>query len=129
MLETERVAAIFADAWELYGDAIEEVERRKLRIAAEVAWGATKRATDALILAHTGREPMVSTHTSRGLRFLRKQDPALESFRVEYNHRQSMLHGKYFYRGDCGSEVIVTEIVRATANFIRDAENFAGHAI
>jgi hypothetical protein len=53
MLETERVNAIFADARLLYDDALEQLESGKLRNAAEKAWGATKRATDALILART----------------------------------------------------------------------------
>ena len=33
------------------------LEAGDLRDAAEKAWGATKRATDALILRYTGREP------------------------------------------------------------------------
>ena len=57
MLETEQVTAIFVDAWVLYEDALEELERGKLRNAAEKAWGATKRATDALVLARRGRNP------------------------------------------------------------------------
>jgi hypothetical protein len=57
MLETERVGVIFADAWVLYDDSLEELERGKLRNAAEKAWGATKRAADALVLARTGQEP------------------------------------------------------------------------
>ena len=54
MPETERVTALFVDARLLYGEAIGLLEYGKLRIAAEVAWGATKRATDALILSRTG---------------------------------------------------------------------------
>ena len=44
MRQPDRTAAIFADAWDLYADAIEILELGKPRIAAEVAWGATKRA-------------------------------------------------------------------------------------
>jgi len=44
---------IFKDAEELYHDAVRELERGKIRDAAEKAWGATVRATDALILART----------------------------------------------------------------------------
>jgi hypothetical protein len=76
MLETEGVGAIFADAWVLYDDALEELERGKLRNAAEKAWGATKRAADALVLARTGQEPRTARQTLRGLRALRRQDPA-----------------------------------------------------
>ena len=38
MVERERVAASFADAWVLYDDSIEILEMGKQRIAAEVAW-------------------------------------------------------------------------------------------
>ena len=76
MLETERAGAIFADAHVLYADALEELDRGKLRNAAEKAWGATKRATDALILARTGREPRSTGQTTRGIRALHRQDPA-----------------------------------------------------
>ena len=63
MIEPDRVAAIFADAWALYDDAIEILELGKQRVAAEVAWGATKRATDALILNRLGQEPSVAGRT------------------------------------------------------------------
>ena len=54
MLQTERVGSLFADARGLYGDALEMLDQGRLRNAAEKAWCATKRATDALILARTG---------------------------------------------------------------------------
>ena len=63
---SERVAAVFADAWALYGDAIDVLELGKPRLAAEGAWGAVKRATDAMILARTGREPGGTGQTSGG---------------------------------------------------------------
>ena len=52
---TDRVQAIFQDARELQADALEMLALGKVRNAAEKAWGATKRATDALILARTRR--------------------------------------------------------------------------
>ena len=45
-------------------------EAGDVRDAAEKAWCATKRATDALILARTGREPETSRETSQELRNL-----------------------------------------------------------
>ena len=51
----ERVAAIFADARTIHGEALERLQAGDIRDAAEKAWCATKRATDALILARTGR--------------------------------------------------------------------------
>ena len=48
MVATDRVRALFADARDLQADALEMLEQGLLRNAAEKAWGATKRATDAL---------------------------------------------------------------------------------
>ena len=53
---TNRIDEIFQDARELQADALEMLALGKVRNAAEKAWGATKRATDALILARTGEE-------------------------------------------------------------------------
>ena len=71
MLQPERVAFLLADARELYDDALEMLEQDRLRNAADKAWCATKRATDALILARTGDEPRTSGETMRMLRQLR----------------------------------------------------------
>ena len=70
--------------------------RAGLRNAAEKAWCATKRATDAMILARTGEEPRTSGQTMRMLRRLRGQDSALEPLRLRYGQRQSFLHGACF---------------------------------
>ena len=45
------VQEIFDDAHQLYGQAITTFDAGDVRDAAEKAWYATKRATDALILA------------------------------------------------------------------------------
>ena len=57
MLQTAQADFLFADARTLYDDALEMLDQGRLRNAAEKAWGATKRATDGLILARTGKEP------------------------------------------------------------------------
>ena len=48
---TNRIEEIFQDARELQADALEMLAQGRIRNAAEKAWGATKRAADALILA------------------------------------------------------------------------------
>ncbi len=85
MFNTDRAAVVFGDAWSLYNDAIEILDLGKPRIAAEAAWGATKRATDALILARTGQEPSGTGQTSTGLRLLSRQEPPLEALRTDFN--------------------------------------------
>ena len=125
MLQTERVGSLFADARGLYGDALEMLDQGRLRNAAEKAWCATKRATDALILARTGREPRTSGQTMRMIRQLRREDPALEQLRVRYGLRQSFLHGACFYDGILEPAEDIIADVRETIEYIQDAEAMA----
>ena len=125
MLQTERVGSLFADARGLYGDALEMLDQGRLRNAAEKAWCATKRATDALILARTGTEPRTSGQTMRMIRQLRRQDPTLEQLRVSYGHRQSFLHGACFYDGILEPAEDIIADVRDTIEYIQDAEAMA----
>ncbi len=121
MQERERGAALFADTWALYGDAIEILELGKQRIAAEVAWGATKRATDALILACTMREPAGTGQTSGGLRALGSQNPDMAALRERFTEAVRDLHSNCFYQGNCDPEEAISQIIRQTADYIRDA--------
>ena len=125
MLEPERVAFLLADARDLHQDALEMLELNHLRNAADKAWCATKRATDALILARTGDEPRTSGQTMRMLRQLRGQDPSLEPLRASYGYRQSFLHGAAFYDGILEPAEDIIRDVQATIDFIRDAEAMA----
>ena len=126
MLETERVNAIFADARLLYDDALEQLEAGKLRNAAEKAWGATKRATDALILARTGEEPETTAITSRELLGLARQLDNGESMVGRYYTRIGHLHGSCFYNGMCEPLDETERRIRETLDYIRDAEVLAG---
>ena len=96
MQQPDRAAAVFADAWALYADAIEILELGKPRIAAEVAWGATKRATDALILARTGRMPSGTGQTSGGLRSLARAEQGYALLRLRFRRRVGSLHANCF---------------------------------
>ena len=126
MQETNRITYLFTDARELYDDALEMLEMGRLRNAADKAWCATKRATDALILARTGEEPRTSGQTVRMLRQLRGQYPSLEPLRLRYGARQSFLHGRAFYDGILEPEEDLIRDVRETIDYIRDAEQAAG---
>ena len=125
MLETKKVDFLFADARALYEDALEMLDQRRLRNAAEKAWCATKRATDALILARTGTEPRTSGQTTRMLRRLRGKDPSLEPLRAGYGYRQSFLHGACFYDGILDPEDDIIRDVRETIDYIQSAESMA----
>ncbi len=125
MLETERVTYLFADARDMYQDALEMLDQGRLRNAADKAWVATKRATDALILARTGEEPRTSGQTMRMIRQLRRQDLALETLRQSYGTRQSFLHGACFYDGILEPEDDIIADVRDTIDYIQEAEAMA----
>ncbi|MDE2779244.1 MAG: hypothetical protein OXI91_06160 [Chloroflexota bacterium] len=125
MLEKDRVNFLFADARNLYEDAMEMLALGKLRNAADKAWCATKRATDALILARTGEVPRTSGQTMRMIRQLRRQDPSLEPLRARYGYRQSFLHGACFNDGILEPEEDIIADVQETMDYIHDAEDMA----
>ena len=122
MLETKQADILFGDARALYEDALEMLNQGRLRNAAEKAWGATKRATDGLILARTGEEPRTSGQTMRMLQRLRRQDPTLDPLRKDYGYRQSFLHGACFYDGIVEPADAIIADVRETIDYINDAE-------
>ena len=101
------------------------LDQGRLSNAAEKAWGATKRATEALILARTGEEPRTSGQTVRMLRQLRGQDPSLEHLRQSYGSRQSFLHDLAFYDGVLEPAEDIIRDVRETLDYIRLAEERA----
>ena len=126
MAVVERVAGIFADARILYEDALAMLEQGRTRNAAEKAWGATRRATEALVLAKTGEEPRTSGKVSQGMRLLQRMDPAIKQLRIRYLARQSELHGSCFYDGNCEPEDVIASDIRETLDYIRNAEELAG---
>ncbi len=105
---------------------MEELGRGKLRNAAEKAWGATKRATDALILARTGEEPRTVGQTTRQLRILARQDQRVQELVLPFGHRAHFLHGTCFYDGMCEPPEAVEEDVRETAGYIQAAQELTG---
>ena len=128
MLSTDRVPDIFADSPAVHADALRLLEAGDIRDAAEKAWCATKRATDALILARTGTEPEISSDTSRGLAELATQDQDFRALRRRYHARQSTLHGDCFYLGICEPIDEVQGRIGQTADYITDAERLAGNS-
>ena len=103
MVVTDRVNEIFADARAMQALALERLAQSHVRDAAEKVWCATKRATDALVLARTGQEPKLSRQTAQELRKLQGEDPAMRQYnlRGRYHTRQGVLHSDCFYFGLC----------------------------
>ncbi len=112
---------IFADARLMHSAALDRMAAGDIRDAAEKAWCATLRATEALVLARTGQPPTTSTAAGRRLRSLAESEPSLRDLRLRYADRQAVLHGECFYHEYC--QPIVTErLIRETPDYIRDAE-------
>ena len=122
---TDRVSELFADAHELYADALEMLAQGRLRNAAEKAWGSTKRSTDAMALARTGDEPQSAGQARRALLRLSGNDPAIDRFQGQYNTRSALLHVNCFYDGNCEPESEMMALIRATDSYIQDAMNLA----
>ena len=114
---------IFADARQVHAQALERLEHGDIRDAAEKAWRATKRATDALILALIGEEPGPTGFTSDCLDDLVASHRATNSLQRRYYSRLSQLHGACFYTGACNQHT--ERRIRETAAYIADAEALA----
>ena len=125
MLDPNRVQEIFADAHAMHGAALERLAVGDIRDAAEKAWCATVRSTDALILARTGREPLKTPQTSEGLDRLSDQEPAARTLLRRYYSRQLYLHGNCFYLGIIENRSELERRIRETIDYISDAERLA----
>ena len=117
-------ARIFEDARRMRDAAVERMAAGDVRDAAEKAWCATLRATEALVLARTGQEPGKSTVASRRLRSLSMSDQSIWDLRLRYADRQEVLHGECFYH-DYYDRQEIDLLVRETADYVRDAERLA----
>ena len=120
----DRIVALFADAREVHAQALERLEQGDIRDAAEKAWCATKRATDALILARTGQEPKTTAMTTEGLLALSRTLSNAETLVGRYFTRISYLHGSCFYDGICGPDT--ERRIRETIEYINAAEELTG---
>ena len=123
MVAISRVQEIFDDAKLMHREALERLAVGDIRDAAEKAWCATKRATDALILARTGEEPGPTAMTSDYLDNLARQNSDINSLLGRYYSRISQLHGLCFYVGHCNDQT--ERRIRETAIYIEDAERLA----
>ena len=124
MVATGRVQEIFADSRRMHADALERLAVGDIRDAAEKAWCATLRATDALVLSRTGHEPQHSSMSGRELDRLSTEDWQLKTLVGRYYSRQMTLHGHCFYLGMPPTPETERRI-RETVIYIDDAERLA----
>ena len=119
----DRVRELFTDARAVHAQAIERFENGDVRDAAEKAWCATRRATDAVILARTGEEPFTTAATTNNLDALARRDPSTQKLQGRYYSRIHNLHGQCFYAGFCNDQT--ERRIRETSAYIDDAESLA----
>jgi uncharacterized protein (UPF0332 family) len=120
------VEEMFGGAHSLYQEAISELDRGNIREAAEKAWGATARATKALILAKTGKELDGAIGLTKAFDELLKQDKQMEDkLEGRYFTRESSLHGHCFYDGVCEPRDQIERRIRETNLYIKDAERLS----
>ena len=121
---TPTVSDIFADANALHYRALELLEAGDVRDAAEKAWCATRRATDALLLARTGEMPPTTTMSRRSLDALAREDERAKSLVARFCTRMTDLHAECFYLGATPTPDSLRRI-RETGQFVVDAERLA----
>ena len=139
----DHVRALFDDARRMQAQAQERLSQGDIRDAAEKAWCATKRATDALVLSRTGEEPPPSgtgqtvrhirrwsvattrsaTSTAPSTPALARQSDTYETLVGRYFTRISYLHGTCFYTGLCGPDT--QRRILETVQYIDAAEALA----
>ncbi len=125
---TDQVSELFEDAQSLYGDSLEMLDQGRLRHAAEKAWGATTRSTDAMVLARTGAEPQSAGQARRALLRMSSEGPAFVAFQGQYSTRSLLLHINCFYDGNCEPEAEMSALIRDTDSYIQEARNLASAA-
>ena len=124
-MTTVTSAVVFEDAERMHVAALDRMAAGDIRDAAEKAWCAAKRATDALVLARTGELPPELRDTTKTLQSMAAADPAFRGLRARYFERQGSLHGNCFYTGWCEPIEDIELLIRETADFIRDARRLA----
>ena len=125
MTITNSAKEIFQDARQLYDAAIERLDAGDFRDAAEKAWCATRRASDAYILARMDLEPGRSPQTTERLKQLARIDDRIRDWRIlpRYYHIQGSLHGDCFYHGKFDEEDVT--LLYSVKDYIKDVATLA----
>ncbi len=116
---------IFADARTMHDAALRQLAAGDTRDAAEKAWCATLRATQALVLSRTAQHPPRSPDVTRALQSIAAADPSVRTLRDRYFTRQASLHGACFYTGWCEPIEDIRLLIHETSQFIHDAQTLS----
>ena len=123
-----KIEELFKDAELMYEEALKELEAGRIRKAAENAWCATAKATDALLYARTGVKIVNGLGRTREIYKLTKADAEVEKLRMAnaYNQRRIHLHGDCFYEGiEEIPGIDVKELIRETKQYIENAKRLS----
>lgn len=126
MLATDRGRTLIEEAWSFYREAVVLLDKGDLRNAAGKAWLASEKATNALILECTGREPRNERETSREISFIGRRNVDFEAFESNFIGQIHDLYGDCYIDNHCEPEDYHAEMIRNTDSFISDAERLAG---
>ena len=116
------VRSLLDDAWEQYRSAKERLGAGDVRDACGKAWNATRAASEAAVLAHSG-STATTINISNGLRRLARQY-GLPNLTAQYAQRAQFLHIDACYYGACDNEDI-PDLIHETEGYIRAAEELA----
>ena len=126
------VKELFEDAENLYSEAFKDLGEGRIRDAAEKAWGATVRATEALLVLHgyNYEEIRWPVGRRRALDELALKDPRIDELGLveRYGSRETLLHGACFYEGICEPVERNVRRIKETIDYIKDAKALAGLA-
>ena len=123
MWNSGQIQSILDGAQDPQQSAVGRLDQGDTRDAAEKAWGATRRATGALILARTVEFPETTAGTTRMLMDLAGTSAGLETLAGRCFTRISYPHGSCFHEGLCGPDTD-RQIIQ-TFDCIQDARALA----
>ena len=103
---------------------MERLNAGDVRDACGKAWNATRAASEAAVLAHSGNTA-TTISISSGLRSLARQY-GLPNLSAEYAKRAQYLHIEACYYGACYNDDI-PDLIQGTEEFIRAAQDVAQH--
>ena len=120
---------LFRNAERLYKEALKDLRKGRFRKAAENAWAATVRATEALLVArgYSYEEVKWPSSRRRALDELAMRDPKVDELRMveRYGSRETFLHGSCFYEGMCEPLERNVRRIEETKRYIEDAKKLA----
>lgn len=125
---SDKIEMLLGDAESLYHEALKELEAGRVRKAAENAWGATAKATDALLYARAKVEIVRGLGRTRELYKLVKDDQEVRGLKLtkEYNDRILHLHGDCFYEGIYEiPDVDLKELIVETGRYIENVKKLS----